>query len=176
MDLVSADAVVAAGAVPSDPVDRSITHPDADAATHTPSWVRRHLPPWALPVAVGVTAVAGCLAVRALNPVVESNPPACPFKIMTGLDCPGCGATRATNALLHGNLGAAPDHNLLFVVLLPVILFAYAVWALRSFGVAVPQLPRLRRWAPALVVLTLAFWGLRLLPWQPFTWLASDLA
>lgn len=141
-----------------------------------PSWFRRHVPPWAPPVALGVVAVAGCLALRAANPVTESNPPACPFKIMTGLDCPGCGATRATNALLHGNLGAALDHNLLLVLLLPVIVLAYGLWLLRSFGVAVPELPRLRRWAPALIVLTLAFWGLRLLPWEPFTWLASGLA
>lgn len=133
-------------------------------------------PPWCAPAMVGAAALAGCLAVRTLNPVEESNPPICPFKMMTGLDCPGCGATRATNALLHGHLGVAADHNLLFVALLPVAIALYAVWALRSLGVALPPLRLTRGWIPALVVAVVAFWGLRLLPWEPFSWLASSLA
>ena len=51
--------------------------------------------------------------------------PPCPFHEVTGLLCPGCGATRALAALVHGNITAAMQWNGLFVVLLPV-LFVYA--------------------------------------------------
>ena len=150
--------------------DTGVTHgiepPDAPS--------RRRRPAWFGPAVVGAAALAGCVGVLALNPVEESNPPICPFKMMTGLDCPGCGATRATNALLRGNLGAAVDHNLLFVVLLPLALVAYAVWALRSVGVAqLSQVRMPRHWLAVTIGLVLAFWALRLLPWEPFTRLAS---
>jgi hypothetical protein len=46
--------------------------------------------------------------------------PPCLFHSLTGLDCPGCGALRATHQLLHGNFKAALVLNPLFVALLPV--------------------------------------------------------
>jgi hypothetical protein len=36
--------------------------------------------------------------------LVTSGPSLCPFKLMTGLPCPGCGMTRSVVALLHGDL------------------------------------------------------------------------
>lgn len=136
----------------------------------------RARPPWFGPAIVGASALAGCVGVYLLNPVQESNPPICPFKMITGLDCPGCGATRAANALLNGHLATAADHNVLLVAVLPLAVTMYAVWALRSVGVSLPALRITRSWIPALVVVTAAFWGLRLLPWEPFSWLASSLA
>lgn len=45
--------------------------------------------------------------------------PLCPFKLLTGLPCPGCGGIRAANALLHGNiLGAIYTNPLSCVVIL----------------------------------------------------------
>lgn len=48
--------------------------------------------------------------------------PACPFKVLTGLDCPGCGGLRMTHDLLHGDLGAAVVDNVFLLVGLPVLL------------------------------------------------------
>ena len=48
--------------------------------------------------------------------------PACPIHQLFGVDCPGCGATRALAALLHGHLRAALQLNALFVLLLPFAL------------------------------------------------------
>lgn len=46
--------------------------------------------------------------------------PLCPIHQYLGLLCPGCGATRALAALLHGRLQDALHLNALFVLLLPV--------------------------------------------------------
>lgn len=50
--------------------------------------------------------------------------PACPFKALTGLDCPACGGLRMTHDLLNGDLAAAVVDNVFLVVALP----ALAVW------------------------------------------------
>ena len=50
--------------------------------------------------------------------------PGCPFKALTGLNCPGCGGLRMTHDLLHGDLAAAFVDNLFLLVGLP----ALVVW------------------------------------------------
>ena len=52
--------------------------------------------------------------------------PPCLFHKLTGWQCPGCGATRAVHALLHGRLAAAFRDNALLVLSLPVL--AAYVW------------------------------------------------
>lgn len=52
--------------------------------------------------------------------------PACPFKALTGLDCPACGGLRMTHDLLNGDLAAAVMDNVFLLVALP----ALAVWLL----------------------------------------------
>jgi len=49
--------------------------------------------------------------------------PKCPFLLITGLRCPGCGSQRAIHALLHLRLIEAIKYNALFVFSLPYILF-----------------------------------------------------
>lgn len=58
--------------------------------------------------------------------------PPCPFHAVTGLLCPGCGATRAVAALVHGNLAEAMHWNGLFVVLLPMLLVYLAISYIRA--------------------------------------------
>jgi hypothetical protein len=56
-------------------------------------------------------------AVYAVDPATSRLFPPCLFHSLTGLQCPGCGGTRALHQLLHGNVGAAFRLNpLLFVV------------------------------------------------------------
>ncbi len=54
----------------------------------------------------------------------ELGLPLCSFHVLTGWDCPGCGATRATHELLHGRLAAAWRYNALWVLSWPVALYA----------------------------------------------------
>lgn len=48
--------------------------------------------------------------------------PACPFKALTGLDCPACGGLRMTHDLLNGDLPAAVVDNIFLLVALPALL------------------------------------------------------
>jgi hypothetical protein len=51
------------------------------------------------------TLITAALLVGALVPMslLTTGVSFCPFKVATGLPCPGCGMTRATVALLHGD-------------------------------------------------------------------------
>lgn len=48
--------------------------------------------------------------------------PKCPFLVLTGLKCPGCGSQRAIHSLLHFDLAAAFSYNMLLVLSLPIVL------------------------------------------------------
>lgn len=50
--------------------------------------------------ATALAAPAGFVAI-----VGDDGPPLCPFRLVTGLPCPGCGATRALAAAAQGDLG-----------------------------------------------------------------------
>lgn len=144
-------------------------------ATAAPA-TRRATPPWAAPAAVGVAAVGACV-VAGLTDSGDTWLPVCPLKTMTGLDCPGCGMTRALRALTHGQLGAAADHNLLLVVALPLLIVLWALWLGRSLGLTQARLITWQRSTVVTVVaVLLGFWLLRELPWEPFSWLASGRA
>jgi hypothetical protein len=49
--------------------------------------------------------------------------PLCAFHSMTGLQCPGCGATRATHELLHGRLLSALRYNAFWMGVLPLAVY-----------------------------------------------------
>jgi len=60
------------------------------------------------------------------NPSTSNFYPVCQFHLLTGWNCPGCGATRAFYALLHGNLAVAFRDNALFVLSLSILLIWFA--------------------------------------------------
>ena len=72
--------------------------------------------------AVIVLALAGsgiAAVVYFFNPSAYGFYPVCQFHRLTGLNCPGCGATRALYALLHGDFSTALRDNVLLVVAIP---------------------------------------------------------
>ena len=71
----------------------------------------------------------GAAAAAALTYIAVADPhrsgsiyPPCPFKLLTGLNCPACGGLRMTHDLLYGNLHAAVIDNLFLLVTIPVLL------------------------------------------------------
>jgi hypothetical protein len=93
----------------------------------------------------------------------EVRLPLCSFHALTGRDCPGCGATRATHELLHGHLRAAWRYNALWVLLLPVAIYA-AISEVRFLGVGHPlpgNLPRQKWFWVAIVAAEIVFFVLR---------------
>ena len=98
--------------------------------------------PTRLYTALGTGAVvAGGLAYVGLGDPHSTSfvfPP-CPFKALTGLNCPACGGLRMTHDLLHGDLAAAFVDNAFLLIGLPMLL----VWVLvrRSRGKTALNVP-----------------------------------
>lgn len=55
------------------------------------------------------------------DPATATWMPKCPWRLLTGTQCPGCGAQRALHALLHGHPLEALRHNYFFTVSLPLL-------------------------------------------------------
>ncbi len=59
--------------------------------------------------------------------------PKCPVKMITGYQCPSCGAQRAIHAFLHGNIIEAISYNLFFIVAIPFLLLTvYAFYKMKN--------------------------------------------
>jgi hypothetical protein len=52
----------------------------------------------------------------------------CPWYLLTGTYCPGCGGLRAVNDLTHGDVLAAASSNLALVVVLPFAVAGLLAW------------------------------------------------
>lgn len=86
--------------------------------------------------------------------------PLCPFKLLTGWDCPLCGGLRMVHDLLHGDLVASINDNVFALIGIPLA----AVWFL------VRRRGRSSLWLPAtiaLVVAAVAWMVVRNLPGFP---------
>jgi hypothetical protein len=73
--------------------------------------------------------------------------PVCPFKAMTGLNCPACGGLRMTHDVLNGDFAAAVVDNVFLLVGLPLL----AVWLLVRWRNGQRLMP-----IPAIVVVVVA--------------------
>ena len=71
--------------------------------------------------------IAGCVIYFTYNPVESFWFPKCPFLLLTGLKCPGCGSQRAIHAMLHFDFYAAFRHNAMLLFFLPYIILL--LWA-----------------------------------------------
>lgn len=122
---------------------------------------------------VGGAAVMGCLLAGWLNPS-DSGLVLCPTRAAIGLDCPGCGMTRAVAKLGRAELGTAADYNLMLVAALPLLGYLYVRWLAGTLGWQLPQLRWNRWWSGVATLTVLSFLVLRNLPVGPGRYLNSD--
>ena len=107
-------------------------------------------------------AAITCVVLYIRDPAQGSPYPACPFRAITGLDCPFCGTGRALHAVLHAEVGRAFSLNPLVVVATPLLAVA---WLLG-------KRPSPRTMWIGLGVLV-AFAVVRNLPFGAVSWMAS---
>lgn len=91
----------------------------------------------------------------------------CPFKLITGIPCPGCGMGRASLALLHGHIGESLYYNILCIPFTAAISIS-TIWLIRdlitkknSFFSYIKQ-PLDRKWKFLLLFLILSTWILNI--------------
>ena len=116
-----------------------------------------------------MTSLAGIAAlVYCLNPATHKIYPVCQFHQLTGLNCPGCGMTRALYALLHGEVAVALHDNALLVLGLGILAIRGAWFGVKKLrGQPGGEfLPAIILW-PLLIVM-LVFTVLRNLPAYAF--------
>ena len=115
-------------------------------------------------VILAVTVAGIAATVFFFNPSAHKFYPACQFHRLTGLNCPGCGMTRALYALLHGNFSTAlRDNALLVFALLGLAIRGFWFGAGKFFGRARGEFLPVKYLWPLLVV-ALVFAVLRNLP------------
>jgi hypothetical protein len=127
---------------------------------------------WAAPASVALCFATAAAYVWVSNPTdaAAGDIPTCIVKLTTGLDCPGCGGTRAFYYLLHGNIPEAARHHAIAVFAAPFLVWLYVAWAVKH--VTGRQIPTPRISAKAITVF-LAVWAVftvvRNIPIAPFT-------
>ena len=111
-----------------------------------------------------VLGVAACIVLLVVPPGSAHAKwlPKCMFHQLTGLYCPGCGATRALSAILHGDIKASLHNNALLFPLLAAI----------AFMIIKPGISLKRPVAIAIAATVIGFAILRNIPFAPFTYLA----
>jgi hypothetical protein len=83
-------------------------------------------------IGIPLVFVAIAIIYRAFNPDLTAIFPQCPFRLLTGLECPGCGSQRAVHYLLNFNLLAAFRENALLVISIPYLITGFIIDNLKS--------------------------------------------
>ena len=120
-------------------------------------------------------AAGGLLAATALVAAVDPHRPGhyplCPFRAMTGLDCPLCGSLRATHDLAHGQVVTAASENVLLVLAAPLLAVGWLLWLRRSWSGGRTGVVATTRGQLLVVAVLVVFMVVRNTPWGH--WFAS---
>lgn len=128
-----------------------------------------------LKIALIVILIGGFFFVYFLyNPSQHSFFIPCPFKYITGYNCPGCGSQRAIHQLLHLDFIGALRQNPFMVLSLPLIIYGLGT---NAWNFIFNTQFRVKLFYSNLFIycyfgLAIIFWVLRNLPYYPFNLLA----
>ena len=113
-------------------------------------------------VVIGLVAIAAVILIvlyALLDPAKVQFFPRCPFMLLTGLKCPGCGITRMLLSLFRFDFQFALHYNCILLILLPFIVFFLSYWIYRyiRYGSWKSSLPiQIMSW---MIVSILLVWG-----------------
>lgn len=89
--------------------------------------------------------------------------PKCPFYMLTGLKCPGCGSQRVIYNLLNLNIHRAFEYNAFLVCMIPIIPLFIIIQACRK---QYPSLYNIMFGTPFIIgilVITILWWAIRII-------------
>ena len=119
--------------------------------------------------AILTLVVLALIALAARDPRTYGAGVLCPSLRLVGVHCPGCGSTRATYDLLHGEVLSAFRHNQALLLLgVPLALWWFATLVCEA---TTGRRPRIGTppWLGLVVAAALVAWGVaRNLPWPAF--------
>jgi hypothetical protein len=120
-------------------------------------------------VGIWLLLTAGAVYLFLFEPGRTGFFPLCPFRLLTGLQCPGCGTTRALHELVHGHFLAAFMLNPLLLIATPFLVWAFLRYSLIVMQGGVPRKNAL----PAPYIYTIffivvGFWIFRNTAYYPF--------
>ena len=106
---------------------------------------------------IGIVVILAVLLYLLVDPSTGKFFPKCPFHMLTGLKCAGCGSQRAIHQLLNLHIGEAFSYNAALVLSIPLVAFLIGADLFQK------KWPRLALWArnPALawtVFALIMFW------------------
>jgi hypothetical protein len=120
-----------------------------------------------VPFPAVAAAAYAALAVQAVHPILpEAGPTLCPFRLLTGLPCPGCGMGHALVFALRGDLASSLRFHPLGLPLL-ASWTAWLAWGAinlargRSFSDGIPGLVRRPSTSWAALAAVLAVYAFR---------------
>jgi hypothetical protein len=124
------------------------------------------------PLAASAAVAGAFLILHVRDPHESGSYGYCPFYVLTGKPCPGCGGLRAANLLTKGDIVGAMSSNLMVVVLVvPAVLLYLGAWTYNAvLGRSAPAIPKSRLLWGVIGGAVLVFWIARMTPWG--AWLA----
>jgi hypothetical protein len=123
------------------------------------------------PALVGAAGLGAAVLLHFHDPHGSGSYGYCPFLMLTGKPCPGCGGLRAVNDLTRGDLIGAVSSNVLAVVLVATLAVAWVLWVGRRLrGITDRMISAKPQHGFVLIGVLVVFGIFRNTPWG--SWLA----
>ncbi|MCM1522135.1 MAG: DUF2752 domain-containing protein [Muribaculaceae bacterium] len=104
---------------------------------------------------IAIVVIGAAVLYFYVDPSATRLMPKCPVLMLTGLECPSCGAQRAFHAALHLRFGEALGYNPFMLLSVPYFLLAvYVFWLKGPGGEGI----RRRLFSEAAVYVYVALW------------------